>query len=350
MIRVWTQFVFGLRIFFQRLTFKNTRKILVFIFRRYICQKPVPFSVVLAITYHCQCRCVHCSVGDYAVSKDELSTQELKDVIDAIDIWGPIKITFFGGEPLLRKDIAELVAYASSKGIRTSLDTNGVNLTEPVIEKLKSSGIGNINVSIDSADPATHDRLRKYPGCFDAAVNAIRLCARFNISCLVSTYISNRSVRERDLEKVIALARQEKASGVKVLFPILSGRWRTQDNEALSAAGQDYLQSLLDPSYVYIEDALEMVKHKGKGCSAIEKNLVYISPSGDVQPCPAIPVRFGNVREEPLLEIVHKMMSHAFYNEHRSCSECLMNEPAFRQQYFATKGKEGQPLDVQDLA
>ncbi|NTV29792.1 MAG: radical SAM protein [Candidatus Omnitrophica bacterium] len=346
MIRTIRQLIFGLRVFFWNLTFLNLCRIVVFIAKRYVFRNKVPFSVVFAVTYHCQCRCVHCSVGDYPLSDKELSTDEVRRAIDAIAAWGVIKITFFGGEPLLRSDIVELVAYASAKGLRSSLDTNGIALSEDVVSALKKAGIGNINVSIDSADPATHDKLRRYPGCFARAISALRACVKLRIPCLVSTYVSNRSVRERDLESVIALAKREKALGVKILFPILSGRWRQEEKESLSEEGQRYLAQLVDPGYVYIEDALEMVKRNGKGCSALEKNLIYISPSGDVQPCPAVPVSFGNLRREDLLLIVKRMMSHAFYRKHGDCSVCLMNDPAFRQQYFQVREKGGQPIDV----
>jgi MoaA/NifB/PqqE/SkfB family radical SAM enzyme len=349
MRRKFEQFFFGMRVFFRYLTIKNLIKIINFIFKRYLRKEAIPFSVVFAVTYDCQCKCVHCSVGDCATGNKEMTTLEIKSLIDDIDVWGPIKITFFGGEPMMRPDLVELVSYAASKGIRCAVDTNGIAVTESKIKELKSAGIGNINVSIDSADPAIHDKLRKYNGCFDAALKAVRLCVNNDVPCLVSTYASNRSVRDGDLEAIIALAKKEGVEGVKILFPILSGRWRKQEQEALSKEGRAYLKSLLDPSYVYIEDALEMVKREGKGCSAIEKNLIYISPYGDVQPCPAIPVTFGNVRSERFTVIVKRMMEHVFYKKHKYCTSCLMNEDSFRKKYFAVNEDGGVPVDVEKI-
>lgn len=349
MIRIGRQFLFGWRVFFQHITASNVRKIALFLWKRCIRREAVPFSVVFAVTYRCQCHCVHCSVGDYPVSNNELSTQEITELIDAIDAWGPIKVTFFGGEPLLHPDIVELVAHASARGIRTALDTNGIALTEEKLSALKRAGIGNINISIDSAQAPLHDQLRQYPGCFDQALGAIRACVRSQVPTLISTYASNRSVQSRDLEAIIAMAKRERVQGVKILFPILSGRWRNNESEGLTTEGRNYLHGLVDPSYVYIEDALEMLKRNGKGCSALEKNLVYISPSGDIQPCPAIPVSFGNVRQESMLVIVKRMLTHSFYRKYRSCSSCLMNDLHFRKQYFSIKERGGLPVHVKEL-
>ena len=308
----------------------------------------MPFSVVFAVTYNCQCSCVHCSVNDYSKSGEELSNEEIKDAIDEIAQWGVVKVTFFGGEPLTRPDIVGLVSYAAHKGLRVSIDTNGILLDKKMAYELKAAKVGNINVSVDSVQDGLHDTLRKYSGCFEKAVNGIRLCVEVGIPCLISTYASRRAIEERDLEKIIELAKKEKAQGVKILFPILSGEWRESDEEKLTPQEEDRVIQLLDPSFVYIEDALEMVSKKGKGCSAVDKNLIYISPYGDVQPCPAVPISFGNIRKEGLLRVVETMFERSFYKQNRSCQRCIMNEEAFRKQYFLAKGKE-LPIHVDDF-
>lgn len=346
----FSQFIFGIRVFFSRLTPRNILRIIKFIVKRNILGKPIPFSVVLALTYRCQCDCAHCSVNDYARKNNELTTQEVKSLFDFINSWGPLKVTFFGGEPLLRADIFELVEYASSKGIRTSLDTNGILLDERKVQALKKSGISNINVSIDSHDSSKHDFLRRNKGCFDAAVRAIKLCVKYKVPCLVSTYASRRSIKENDLEKIILLAKNIRAQGVKILFPILSGKWREAQGERLNDQEKVYVERLLDPSFVYIEDALEMVKSRGKGCSALSKNLIYVSPYGDIMPCPAIPLNFGNIRNEKISEIISNMYKHELFKKYKFCKNCLMNEDEFRRSFFHARSNKEMPLDVAEIA
>ncbi|MCM2267020.1 MAG: radical SAM protein [Elusimicrobiales bacterium] len=342
------QLRFGLRVFFRGLTLANIRRIAVFMVRRFLLRKPVPFSVVYAVTYKCQCRCVHCSVADYGVPADEFSTEEALALVDDIAAWGAVKVTFFGGEPLVRADLPELVERATARGLRSSLDTNGLFLDAKMGARLKAAGIGNINVSLDSADAAVHDALRKQPGCFTAAVSAIRTCVELKIPCLVSTYASKRALKEGDMQRVVALARDLGAAGVKILFPILSGNWRKNEDERLSADEEKLLLGLMDPAYVYLEDALQMVKSRGKGCSAMERNLAYISPTGEVQPCPAIPVSFGNIREQSLAGIAAAMEGHPFFEKYGKCSMCLMNEPGFRESLFA-RGPARLPVRIDEL-
>ena len=343
------QFIFGVRVFFNRASIKNYSKIIKFLWKRYILRKPIPFSIVFALTYECQCNCIHCSVSDYRMQGNDLATEEVKSILDFVNRWGPVKVTFFGGEPLLRSDLVQLVEYAFKKGIRVSIDTNGILLTENMVIKLKKAGIANINVSIDSCDEFMHDSLRQRQGCFQSAVNGLKLCVKYKIPCLVSTYASKRAIKEKDIEEIIELAKKIGVNGVKILFPILSGKWREKETERLNQEAEGYVNSLLDPSFVYIEDALEMVTKRGKGCSALERNLIYISPYGDIQPCPAIPISFGNVRKKKIDYIIEEIYNHKFFEKYKSCATCLMNEIDFRNRYFSIKENKELPLDVQEL-
>lgn len=343
------QFIFGVRVFFKYPSLRNCAKITKFLFKRYLLRKPVPFSVVFSVTYKCQCNCIHCSINDYKNEDDELSIDEIKRAIDFIDNWGPVKIIFFGGEPLLRRDIIQLVDYVAKKGIRVSIDTNCLLLDEDMIAQLKNARISNINISIDSCRGDIHDVLRQKKGSFRSAINGLNLCVQYKIPCLISTYASKRAIVEGDLEGIIKLAKVIGVSGVKILFPILSGKWRTSEQQKLSTEEESHVRSLLNPSFVYIEDALAMVGNNGKGCSAMERNLIYISPYGDVQPCPAIPITFGNIRKESLEKIIKTMEGSAFFNKYGSCETCLMNESIFRESYFSSKSAQKLPINVKEF-
>lgn len=327
--------IFGLKVFFKRITFKNMILIAKFVFKRYILKIKIPFSVVFALTYRCQCNCIHCSVADYERNKHELTTSQIKKIISMIKELGCIKVTFFGGEPFLRDDIIELVSYTSSLGLRVSIDTNGIGVNREIITYLKRHGISNINVSIDSADENIHDSLRGVKGCFKKAIETIKLCVENKIPVLVSTYASKRALNSGDIKRIIELAKKLNANGVKILFPILSGKWRKKEEELLTENELKILNSLIDPSYVYLEDALEMFKTFSKSCSAMNHNLIYISPSGELQPCPAIPYSFGNVLEKDLKKIYFTMLNHDFFKKYSHNKGCIMNDINFRTDLFS---------------
>src|SRR6056297_2856031 len=109
-------------------------------------KKPV---VVWNVTRRCNLRCVHC----YAQSKDieyndELTTGHGKELIDDLADFGSPVVLFSGGEPLMRKDLPELAAYATSKGIRAVISTNGTMITEKVAQKLKDIALPYVGISL----------------------------------------------------------------------------------------------------------------------------------------------------------------------------------------------------------
>lgn len=135
--------------------------------------KPI---VVFNCTWRCNLKCVHC----YSHSRDGsrqpvLSTEQAKSLIEQIADFGCPVLLFSGGEPLLREDLFDLIAYAGRKGIRTVLSTNGTLITRQTAERLASLSVSYVGISLDgSAD--FHDHFRQVEGAFAAAIKGIRFC------------------------------------------------------------------------------------------------------------------------------------------------------------------------------
>ncbi|MBN1932178.1 MAG: 12,18-didecarboxysiroheme deacetylase [Desulfobacterales bacterium] len=132
--------------------------------------------VVWNITRRCNLKCVHC----YAHAKDipfdnELSYEEGKILIDDLARFGVPVLLFSGGEPLMRKDLPELAAYAVEKGMRAVISTNGTLITEEMARKLKEIGLSYVGISIDGME-AINDRFRGIKGAFNAAIEGIKNC------------------------------------------------------------------------------------------------------------------------------------------------------------------------------
>ncbi|MCX5785610.1 MAG: radical SAM protein [Elusimicrobia bacterium] len=278
-----------------------------FAFKRYALGKRVPMTVMIAPTYRCQCGCVHCSASEFSTGGTELSTAEIKRLISGAHSLGAPKIGFTGGEPLLREDLPELVAWAGGLGLSVSLDTNGILLSEGVAASLKKAGISNINVSLDSAEARRHDRLRKYEGCFDAALKAVKNCAAAGIPCVISTYVTDKAIAEGRLEALISTARSLGASGVRVLFPVYAGKLGGRSRSLLSAENKKlFFRKYLDSSFVYSESPLYDFLTGAMECTMLRKMSVYVTASGDVKMCYISKTSMGNVRENSLEGILEK--------------------------------------------
>ena len=136
-------------------------------------KKPV---VVWNITRKCNLKCVHC----YAHAKNqdfenELSTREGFAIIDDLAEFGVPVILFSGGEPLTRKDLPELAAYAIKKGLRAVISTNGTLITKKTAQTLKEIGLSYVGISIDGMEEI-NDRFRGVKGAFNAAIKGIENC------------------------------------------------------------------------------------------------------------------------------------------------------------------------------
>jgi len=130
--------------------------------------------VVWNITRRCNLKCVHC----YAHAKDipfdnELTTDQGKGLIDDLAAFGSPVMLFSGGEPLVRKDLPQLAAYAVEKGMRAVISTNGTLITPRMARTLKEIGLSYVGISLDGMKEI-NDRFRGVSGAFRSALEGIK--------------------------------------------------------------------------------------------------------------------------------------------------------------------------------
>jgi radical SAM protein with 4Fe4S-binding SPASM domain len=119
-----------------------------------------PLRIHLAITYHCPLDCDHCFVKNYKSGREEMNNKKLKSLIDRLVEIGTYEILVSGGEPLIRKDLVEILDYALSKGMIVKLFTNGLLLHEKQIEKLQGLRLSYLAIGFDGPDPISYGAIR----------------------------------------------------------------------------------------------------------------------------------------------------------------------------------------------
>lgn len=130
--------------------------------------------VVWNITRSCNLKCIHCySDSEHKRYTGELTTDEAKQVIDDLAQFEVPVLLFSGGEPLMRRDLFDLVTYAHEKGLRTVLSSNGTVITESVAQEIKDIGFSYVGISLDGIG-SIHDYFRGVPGSFNKTMQAIR--------------------------------------------------------------------------------------------------------------------------------------------------------------------------------
>jgi MoaA/NifB/PqqE/SkfB family radical SAM enzyme len=136
----------------------------------------IPRLIFWEVTKGCNLRCVHCrATATELSSPTDLPTSRGIEIIDQIAGFANPILVLSGGEPLYRSDIFDLATYATQKGLRVALATNGTLVTKDVAKKIVAAGVKRVSISLDGADALTHDSFRGIPGAFDAAIYGMLL-------------------------------------------------------------------------------------------------------------------------------------------------------------------------------
>jgi len=306
-------------------------------------------KVMIGLTYECQCSCKYCCSGLYAKEKKkELTTEEIKSLIDSISHFpfAVVLVSFFGGEPLIRKDVFDLIKYAATKGLFVELETNGILLSLENVKRLKVAGLHHLFVRIEHSDSEFHDQISSFKECFKKAIEGIKHCVTERLSCSISTIAMKEKIYNGQIKKIIELGKKLKVTSLRILYPTLAGKWLDENEKILSKAEERTVRELLNPDFVYLESSYVCTREMNRICPSKQKKMFYISCYGEVLPCPFVPLIFGNIRHKKISEILEKMWLNPFLN-YTDCSECLMHDVKFRNTYIDHNELNAQyPLEI----
>ncbi len=287
----------------------------------------------IAVTYRCQLKCEHCGSGKYDKDKQqELTTDEVNAAMRDLAEIGAGSIAFFGGEPLLREDLYDLIRCAKKLGLGTSMDTNAVAMTPECAGKLARAGLDMLYISLDSARPEVHDKHRKMPGLFNKAIEAIKYCKDLGLQVRIGTYVDREKLNNGDMGEMLELGRQLGVP-VRILTAVLAGRLLDEKEQKLTPKEIKRFKSMLTPGESFWEQESCASAAAPFVCTARTKDGIYITAYGDVTPCVYVPLSFGNIRREPLAKIARKMWQHKMF-DCKAGTDCLMNDEKFREEYF----------------
>ena len=190
--------------------------------------------VVWNTTNRCNLECVHCYAGAESEPKaGELTTAEGKRLLDDLADYGAPVVLFSGGEPMVREDLAELVAYAAEAGIRPVLSTNGTLLTADRARELKEAGLAYAGVSVDGL-AERNDEFRGVDGAFQAAVEGIETCLDVGLKTGLRYTVTRQNVD--DLDGVVDLLSDVGLDRFCFYHLSYSGRGETLDSVDLDTA------------------------------------------------------------------------------------------------------------------
>jgi AdoMet-dependent heme synthase len=264
----------------------------------------IPLSVHLDVTYRCNERCEHCYLdhnGD-----GEMTTAEIKMVLDQLAAAGVFFLAISGGEPLVRPDCFEIIEYARALGFNVKLKTNAVLIREKQARRLRELNVEQVQISLYSHREEVHDGISKLPGSLKRTVAAVRLLRANGLKVTLANVLMRGN--HQDSEGVRMLAAEVGAHYTldPTITPMMNGdtsilRLRLPSDQ-LRGVFQDAnlvgnVEEFCAPPAPVDEGALE-----GYPCSA-GHTACYVSPRGEVFPCVQFPISCGNLREQSFIEI-----------------------------------------------
>ena len=283
------------------------------------------------LTARCNLKCIHCRAeAQTERQEDELSAEKCFAVIDELCGFSSPILILTGGEPLYRDDIFDIARYAAGKGLRVALATNGTLVNEKVAEQIKESGIKRVSISLDGANPQTHDTFRMIPGSFESAFNGIKILQKEGIEVQINTTIARHNEDEVKDILDLALNNNIKALHVFMLVPVGCGiqiadsqmldKQKYEDilswfyDKTMELRGRIELKATCAPHFFRImhkraKDEGMTISPQTHGMAAVTKGclagsgVMFISRKGVVQPCGYLPVQAGNITKESVSEI-----------------------------------------------
>lgn len=294
-----------------------------------------PFTIAWELTRACAFACYHCR-AEAQPRRDplELTTKESFDLIDQIKEFGDPILVITGGDPMMRRDLYEILSYAVQRGLRTSLTPTTTRLVTPeALARVKEAGVRRLAISIDGTTAGPHDVFRGFRGSFEIALGIARDTVAAGLSLQVNTTISRHNLHL--IDEMAELMGRLGVVQWSLFFLVPTGRARADDMitpeehervfhwlHDLSQRAPFDVKSTAAPAYRRVVVQRNLDKNSGDGRSRAGagylyqdglnrpakgvndgKGFCFISHRGDVCPSGFLPLPAGNIRKQSVAEV-----------------------------------------------
>lgn len=323
----------------KQIKIKNLNKL--YEYRQKLYEHPVLRDLFLEVTSRCNCLCEHCgsSCGDY-IPDDEISAGYLKKTL--LDISkhykaSDILLNVTGGEPLVRKDLFEIMDYANKLGFRWGITSNGILINDEILNLMNQTNMETISISLDGLKE-THESFRKVPGSFDKIIANIKKLQKVpSIKVVQVTTVANKK-NIKELEDLYKLMKKLNVISWRVINVDPIGRAKGNKNILLDKEEYKYLFNFIQEKR---EENLMNVEY---GCShyldiPLEKELrdtyffcitgLYVASilsNGDIFICPNVERRKefiqGNIKKDSFVDIWENKFTMFRTDDRTKCEKC----------------------------
>ncbi len=285
-----------------------------------------PASVVFSLTNRCNCRCIMCHCRDFPQDA-ELTTSEIAGVLRQARSLGVSGCLFYGGEPMLRPDLADLVGLAHASGMRTAMITNGALIDASSAALLVRRHLDEVVVSLD-ARGSFHDEIRGVPGTFEkasAALDALLALRKDGLKVSIGSLLMRPTLEKERILDLIAWARERDVPVQLQLIDFSLFYYRSDNDELrdklwISSSHWPKLDLLVDKllrmkkeapdsiinsaaAIAYIKTYFRDPRDKRLPCYRAYAGSAWVDAQGDVYACQGMRP-LGNIRRNSLGDIL----------------------------------------------
>jgi pyrroloquinoline quinone biosynthesis protein E len=279
--------------------------------------EPRPYTLVAELTYRCPLACVYCSNPlDFARHRDELDTDTWLRVLAEAEALGVVQLNLSGGEPLLRKDLEQLVAEGERLQLYTNLITSGLPLARSRLAALRDAGLDNVQLSLQDVTPEGAERISG-KAAFEHKLEVARWVKELGLPLTLNVVLHRENLSR--VPEMIALAESLRADRLELANTQYLG-WALPNRAALlptaeqlatarafAAEARQRLAGKLELLFVTPDYYAERPRPCMDGWA---RRFMLVSPTGLVLPCHlahTLPgLEWWSVRDVPLAEIWHR--------------------------------------------
>ncbi|MEA2036030.1 MAG: radical SAM protein [Nanoarchaeota archaeon] len=305
-------------------------------------------TIDFAVSYRCNANCEMCSAKFLMSNKKNKGKKELTPD-EIIDTWkkavklGAIHINITGGEPTIRPpdELVKIIKGINKENALISLVTNSILMTKENLTRYVDAGLDTIQLSLESLDEKTHDKIRRTPSNYKKLMEVFRWAKELKLNICLSTVITYHNFEE--VKKIMKFSKEHNV--FTLLNPISSsGEVAGDFSRSIADKKKEYYQ-LLKKGHVRADTVLNF--RGGSGCPAGTERI-SITPYGEVMTCPHVQVSYGNIRNEPLEKIYKRISKFPLLKDFDKDCRHVFNEDYIEKILKPTHGTFELPIDIYD--
>lgn len=310
-----------------------------------------PRIIDLSYDNACNFKCQHCftRAPEGVNTLKHMPMEMIKKLADEADALGFYEFDLQGGELLIHpEEFFDLVKAVGAERFYIYLTTNGYFLDRNMAHRLALAGIDRVSVSIDGLDAREHDSFRGKSGAFDRAILALKYVKEEGIEPFMNITVGHYNALSAELEEQLAYSYE---NGFKSILnaAVPAGCWKDNYDIMLTEEDTRHIEQLRKKYSNMVRDLWDPFDRKQEkilGCNA--GNILYITPWGDVLPCPFIHIKLGNLYENSLEEIVKYTFSIDAFSGYSE--KCLAGEDKeFVKKYMSGDISTQNPVNAKEI-